>query len=77
MQEMGMLEQLPENQTCPLTSPVLPREVENVLRKLEKSDVWMKWNGRRREHRRRMFYLVSGIGEFEQQWGYALKRLGY
>ena len=38
MQEIGVFEELPENLTYPLTSPVLYREAEKMLKSLEKSN---------------------------------------
>lgn len=38
MQEIGLFDELPENLTYPLTSPVLYREAEKLLKSLEKSN---------------------------------------
>ena len=38
MQEIGIIDELPENLTYPQTSPVLYQEAEKLLRSLEKSD---------------------------------------
>ena len=76
MQEIGMFEELPENLTYPLTSPVLYREAEKVLRSLVRFELATEGDGQTIIELRKQiwattyrgFYPDSMIDDFDYGW---------
>ena len=76
MQEIGLFEELPENLTYPLTSPVLYREAEKVLRSLVRFDLATEDDAQTIIELRKQiwgttyrgFYPDSMIDDFDYGW---------